>query len=71
MGIVLEIKQNKELEKNDIIVYDNGWKVISKDTFLYDLTKEYRDKTRDLEKRVEKLKNNILTICEILKEKNQ
>ena len=41
MNIVLNLKQTKELEKNDIILYQNGqWTNVRKDEFLMEHTKQ-------------------------------
>ncbi len=53
MNIVLNLKQTKELEKNDIILYQNGqWTNVRKDEFLMEHSKAIKNlenKEKELE----------------------
>ena len=41
MNVIVNLKQTKELEKNDIILYQNGaWTNVRKDEFLMEHTKQ-------------------------------
>ena len=70
MKIVLDIKLDKDLKENDIIVYKNGsWTVISKESFLAKSLNDQRLENAKLEEHIKKLQNDLVNLAKIVKEK--
>ena len=69
--LVIDVEINEKLLKeNDIIVYrDSKWQVISRDSYIGEFLTKQNDKNEEVEKRIEKLENNLLKLAQIVKEK--
>lgn len=70
MKVVLEIKTDKELTNDDIIVSKNGcWQITSKEAFLSKIKEAQRNTKQELLGRIERLEKNLVELAKIIKEK--
>lgn len=67
--LVLDVKIDRDLKENDIIVYKNGWTIVSKKDFLASELVKLKDQNVELEKKIEKLEVNLKKLATIVKEK--
>lgn len=66
MNVILNLKETKKLENNDIIVCQNGtWTNVSKEEFLYNYTK----KVKELENQVNQLGTKYNELVEKINDK--
>lgn len=69
MKLVLDIEE-QELHENDIIIFKNGrWEIISKNSFLAEISKEHNLSVLENEKRFERLEKDLVELAKIVKEK--
>lgn len=68
MKVVLDVKANRELQENDLIVYKKGgWFVVSKKNFFDEQLK----KNYDFKIKIEELQNDLKELAKIVKGQNK
>jgi wobble nucleotide-excising tRNase len=74
MKLVIEVNQSKDLENDDIIVFNgtlNTWEYKSKDKYLIGLKNDILQRKKEIKKlneEIEEMKKDISSIAKIIKE---
>lgn len=65
MKIVLDVEE-KMPKENDILIYSRGkWVIVSRESFL----KKYIQRQRELDKKIDDLKEMVIELAKVVKEK--